>query len=142
MQRVKSIFYPDISEFGLKSRKGKLMKFILVLFLFTSMGLKADGPIGENVSGHYGGEEMFTLEGQGPIPPKGYDKKRCFQATKTFRAQINRLRTASYRIDRRCEKGKGDARVKECLTDIAYGKMILGLLNRTYEVITNVCANN
>ena len=117
------------------------MKFMLIIFLFISNSLLADGPIGDNTSGHFGGEEIFTEEGQGPMPPKGYDKKLCFKATTTFRAQINRLRTASYRIDRRCEKGKGDARVKECQKDIAYGKMILGLLNRQYEVITNVCAN-
>ena len=117
------------------------MKFILIIFLFISNSLLADGPIGENTSGHYGSEDIFTLKGQDQVPPKGYDKKLCFKATKRFRAQINRLKSASYRIDRRCEKGKGDARVKECQIDIAYGKMILGLLNNTYEIITNVCAN-
>ncbi len=109
--------------------------------MVISNSLLADGPVGKNPSGHFGSEKMFTKEGQDPMPPKGYDKKLCFKATKTFRALINRLRTVSFRIDRRCEKSSGGVGTKGCLEDIAYGKMILGLLNRQYEVITNVCAN-
>jgi hypothetical protein len=118
------------------------MKFVFIIFLFISNSLLADGPVGGNPPGRYGSEKIFTEKGQDPIPPKGYDKKLCFKATTTFRAQINRLRTVSYRIERKCEKGMAEVRKKECLADIAYGKMILGLLNRQYEVITNVCPNN
>lgn len=117
------------------------MKYVFIIFLFVANSLLADGPVGKNPPGRYGSENMFTEKGQDPMPPKGYDKKLCFKGTKTFRALINRLRTVSFRIDRRCEKGKGGVNVKECLEDIAYGKMILGLLSRQYEVITNVCSN-
>lgn len=117
------------------------MKYVFIIFLFISNSLLADGPVGKNPKGHYGSESMFTEKGQDPMPPKGYDKKLCFKATKTFRAQINRLRTVSFRIDRKCEKGAGGSTAKACLEDIAYGKMILGLLSRQYEVITNVCSD-
>ncbi len=117
------------------------MKILLIFFLILPTSLFADGPMGENVHGRYGPESIFTEKGQEPMPPKGYDRDLCFKANARFRALINRIRTITFRVERKCSKGAGNIHKQECSHHVTYLEDIYKLFNRQFEVMSNVCLN-
>lgn len=102
----------------------------------------ADGPMGENVHGKYGPEDALTKEGQKPIPPKEYHKDKCFKGIALFRTMVNRIRSISFRIERKCSKGGGTIHAEECRAHTEYLKYMSELLNRQFLVVTNTCLNS
>jgi hypothetical protein len=116
------------------------MKLIIFFLFLIPLSLFADVVPEGTSSGHYGREEIFTKEGQLPIPPKEYNKFKCFRAVKLVRTMINRVRTLSFRIDKKCRKvGSVAAKSDECSKEFAYLKMVLDTFNRQREIISNVC---
>ncbi|MFI5390180.1 MAG: hypothetical protein ACHQYQ_02370 [Bacteriovoracales bacterium] len=116
------------------------MKIIFILLFLIPLGLLADVVPEGTSSGHYGREELFTKEGELAIPPKGYDKFKCFRAVKLIRTMINRIRALSFRIDKKCRKVQAsDNRNDECPKEFAYLKNVLDAFNRQREIIANVC---
>lgn len=115
------------------------MKWLLVLLLLGPISLFADGPMGENVKGRYGGEEIFTEKGQETMPPKGFDRNKCLRANQLFRTMINRIRTITFRIERKCSKGAGNVHQQECIHHINYLDDIFKIFNRQFEVMGKVC---
>jgi hypothetical protein len=115
------------------------MKLMFISLLFLPIILMADGPMGENVKGRYGGEEIFTEKGQSPMPAKGYDREKCMQANARFRTLINRIRTITFRIERKCSKGAGNVHKAECSHHVAYLEEIYSIFNRQFEVMSKVC---
>jgi hypothetical protein len=110
-----------------------------LLFLIP-LGVLADVVPEGTSSGHYGREELFTKEGEPAIPPKGYDKFKCFRAVKLIRTMTNRIRTLSFRIDKKCRKVQAsDARTVQCPQEFTYLKGVLDTFNRQREIIANVC---
>ncbi len=92
--------------------------------------------------GHYGREELFTEEGKQAIPEKGYNKFSCFRAVKLIRTMMNRIRTLSFRIDKKCRKQSEVVGNKsDCEQTFSYLKSVLGVYNRQREIISNVCQN-
>lgn len=115
------------------------MKIIFFLFVFIPLSLLADGPMGENTQGRYGPESMFTKEGQKPMPPKKYDREQCLKANRLYRYMINRIRTITFRIERKCSKAAGQVHNEECTHHINYLDEVFNLFNRQFEVMGNVC---
>ncbi len=115
------------------------MKLLMISILLIPLTLLADGPMGENVHGRYGPESIFTEEAQEPIPPKGFDREKCFKGNAKFRIYINRIRTISFRIERKCSKGSGNVHQKECSNHVKYMEEIFGLMNRQFEILEKVC---
>jgi len=117
--------------------KAIFMKFILISFILISLSVRAE--VGSSIPGHYGDEKVFTKEGL-PLPPKGYKRSKCFIEPRILRAMINRMRQISFRLDKKCVKGRGEVQVDSCVENIEGGKAILDTINRQYQVIENVCS--
>src|SRR4249920_1225394 len=115
------------------------MKILLIFIFVLPLTLFAEGPMGENTSGRYGPESIFTEEGQAPMPPKEYNRDECYKAGARFRTFINRIRTISFRIERKCSKGSGNIHNLECSHHVSYLEDIYKLLNRQFVVMNNVC---
>lgn len=119
------------------------MKIILILLFLIPLNLLADVVPLDASSGHYGREELFTEEGQAPIPPKEYNKFKCFRAVKLIRTMINRIRTLTYRIDKKCRKeGERGNQADECTQEFNYMKQVLNAFNRQRDIIKNVCQSS
>ena len=115
------------------------MKIVFVLLFLFPMGLLADVVPEGTSHGHYGREELFTKEGEPVIPQKKYDKFKCFRAVKLVRTMINRIRTLSFRIDKKCRKVQASDNQGQCPQEFAYLKGVLDTFNRQREIIANVC---
>ena len=115
------------------------MKIAFVLLLFIPLILLADVVPQGTSHGHFGREELFTEDGQQALPSKGYDKFKCFRAVKLIRTMINRIRTLSFRIDKKCRKVQGSGNTDACPQEFAYLKTVLGTFNLQREIIANVC---
>jgi hypothetical protein len=118
------------------------MKIIFFIIALIPLSLFADGPMGKNVHGKYGSESMFTEKGQKPMPPKAYDREECAKANRLFRYMINRIRTITFRIERKCSKAAGQVHQEECSHHINYLDEIFNLFNRQFEVMGNVCLSS
>ena len=116
-----------------------IMKFIIFSFFLISLSVKAE--LGSTIPGHYGEEKVFTKEGL-PMEPKEYKRSKCFIEPRILRAMINRMRQISFRLDKKCGKGRGEVQVDSCVENIEGGKAILDTINRQYQVIENVCSIN
>ncbi len=118
--------------------KAAIMKlFFTIFFLFSVLGRAELG----SIPGHYGDQKVFTKE-EVPLPPKRYNRSKCFIEPRILRAMINRMRQISFRLDKKCVKGKGEVQVDSCVDHIEGGKEVLDTLNRQYQVIENVCSPN
>jgi len=82
-------------------------------------------------------EQIQITQGSNPsIMLKSYGLPRI------LRAMINRMRQISFRLDKKCGKGRGEVQVDSCVENIEGGKAILDTINRQYQVIENVCSIN
>jgi hypothetical protein len=113
------------------------MKYIIILFFLLSLNVMAE--MGSTIPGHYGDQKVFTKDGV-PIPPKQFNRSKCFIEPRILRAMINRMRQISFRVDKKCVKGRGEVQVDSCVQNINGGKEILDTINRQYQVIENVCS--
>ena len=111
------------------------MKFLLILFFITPFTLLGQSPP-EGIHGHYGREEIFTEEGKEPTAPKEYNKNSCFVTVKYFRTMLNRIRTLSFTLQKKCAKEHLD---QECKTTADYMKPVLETINRQIESVSNAC---
>lgn len=110
------------------------------MFFLIPVNLLADVVPEDASHGHYGREELLTEEGLQPLPPKEYNKFKCFRAVKLIRTMINRIRALSFRIDKKCRKegGRG-SKGNECSQEFDYIKQVLNAFNRQRDIIKNVC---
>ena len=115
------------------------MKIFFVIFFIISVVGRAE--LGSSIPGHYGDQKVFTKEGV-PLPPKRYNRSKCFVEPRILRAMINRMRQISFRLDKKCVKGGGELQIDSCVEHIDGGKEVLNTLNRQYQVIENVCSPN
>jgi hypothetical protein len=119
--------------------KAIIMKLFFIFFFLISLSVNAE--LGSSIPGHYGNQKVFSKEGV-PLPEKGYNKSKCFIEPKILRAMVSRMRQISFRLDKKCVKGRGEVQVDSCVDHIEGGKEILNTLNRQYQVIENVCSPN
>jgi hypothetical protein len=130
------------------------MKIFLMLFLSLNVLAQAQGgedenktnplynggpgappPSGRRSVGYFGSDDLFTNLEKAPIPENAFNPQLCLTSIRKFRTVINRVRSISFQIERKCLKGNKDL----CAPDLGYLKTVMKTLNRYVDIFSNSC---